>query len=269
MKPSIFAVSSLILLAAGAGHAASTDSENTSTVVLVKPTQIPGQILKAGTYSVRILDHLSDRMVIRVANISGKPDVIFLAVPGAALAKTSDNGPIVWQTKLDGKAVLRGFKFPSGYTVEFVYPKSEAALLAKANEGDVLAVDPDSEGRPALPRMTSEDRQMVHLWMLSLTKATPDGKTPALSARAYQPRSESETTQIASNSIPAPPQAAQRHDPKLESASPAAAPAPRKHPAIKALPHTASSVPFVGFAACFGLIGALFIRLGRRSGVSS
>ena len=119
---------------------------------------------------------------------SGKTHVIFLAVPNTALSgQSAPGGAIAWKTDLKGSPALRGFKFPSGYTVEFVYPKAEAAALAKSNQGNVLAVDPDSEGKPELRKMSSEDMQMVHLWMLSLIKTGADNKTPAIEARAYQP----------------------------------------------------------------------------------
>ena len=44
-------------------------------------TQIPGATLKPGSYNIRIVDHLSDRMVLRVER-DGKAQATFLALPG-------------------------------------------------------------------------------------------------------------------------------------------------------------------------------------------
>ena len=251
--------------------AAPIDGANTSTVTFAKATQIPGETLKPGTYSVRVLDHLTDRMIVRVDDSTGKTHTVFLAVPGPALSSGDPSGPINWRTKLNGVAALRGFKFPSGYTVEFVYPKAEAAVLAKANEGKVLAVDPDSEGRPTLPRMSSEDLQMVHLWMLSLTTASPDGKTPAILAQAYQPPVQSQPVQVASNSLPEPLTApVPRHEVKSQTAMPELVTAtPKKHALITSLPHTASSIPSVVLAALVALFAAILIRMRLVYGRSS
>ncbi len=265
MRRSVFAVVALLIgiFTTRPLSATPIDTANTSTVTFAKATQIPGETLKPGTYSVKVLDHLTDRMIVRIEDSTGKIHTVFLAVPGPALSSGATTGPIIWHTKLNGAAALRGFKFPSGYTVEFVYPKAEAAVLAKANEGKVLAVDPDSEGRPTLPHMNSEDLQMVHLWMLSLTTASPDGKTPAILAQAYQPPAQSQSVQVASNSIPDPPRiSAQRRVAESRTTTPApASSAPRKHPAMAALPHTASSLPMLVLAAFAALFAAMLIRM--------
>ena len=265
-------LSKCLILALGLATAralppASPDTSSASTVTLPTRTQIPGETLKPGKYSIQVLDHLSDRMIVRMEDASGKTHVIFLAVPNTALSgQSAPGGAIAWKTDLKGSSALRGFKFPSGYTVEFVYPKAEAAALAKSNQGNVLAVDPDSEGKPELRKMSSEDMQMVHLWMLSLTKTGADNKTPAIEAQAYQPPAPPQPVQVAANSAPA----SLSGGASTHASTTAAAPrtAPRRHPVIAVLPHTASSLPLLGLAAMLSLLAATLLHFGLGNGRS-
>ena len=235
-----------------------------SSITLERQTQVPGEILKPGKYSIQVVDHLSDRMIIRIEDVSGKRHVVFLAVPskGTSASSAVGNGVILWSAQLDGKPALRGYKFPSGYTVEFVYPKSEAAVLAKSNQGTVLAVDPDSEGKPAVQHMSQDDLQMIHLWMLSLTTAGLDSKTPAILAQAYQRPASQPPAQIAANSIPPAPPATGRASRSPDQNSVPLQQNSRKHSVVAVLPHTASDFPLL-LVALFGVfLAALLIHWG-------
>ena len=235
---------------------------DSSTLILDKRTEIPGETLKPGTYSIQVLDHLSDRVVIRMEDEKGKTHTVFLAVPSTSLSSHPVvGGSITWQYQLNGNTALRGFRFPSGYTVEFVYPKSEAAQLAKLNQGSVLAVDPDSEQRPALRHMSTEDLQMVHLWMLSLTAVGPNDKTHAILARAYQPPSNPEPVRVATNSVaPIPPSKLNERTAPERSAPRAILSTPRPRPVIATLPHTASYLPLLLLTTFGALVAAIILH---------
>ena len=237
---------------------------DSTSVIIDKRTQIPSQTLKPGKYSIQILDHLNDRMIIRVEDASGKTHTVFLAVPGAGTATSGTSGPIVWKSDLNGAPAMRGFKFPSGYTVEFVYPKAEAAALAKANDDKVIAVDPDSEGRPRLQSMSTEDLQMIHLWMLSLTTASPNDKTPAILAQAYQAPTRIDRSPASSSLVAsiAPPSSSTTLAKADLPSQPESHVASRKHPAIAALPHTASSLPLIELVGVLTLGLAIFLQIG-------
>lgn len=169
----------------------------TPTYVLVsapffvdKPTEIPGHTLKPGSYSIRILDNLKDRYILRVDDTEGKPLATFIGLrnpefePFTALHQ---QGAIFWTSSPRGSTAVRGFSFPNGNTLEFAYPKDEAVALAKLNSYSVPAIDPESEGRKPDPNLTPEDREIVTLWMLKATRVgSGEEAQPAIEARRFE-----------------------------------------------------------------------------------
>lgn len=206
-------------------------------------TEIPGETLKPGSYTLTVVDHLQDRAVVRIASASGSKSPLFLGLPNSGLTAASSAGPIPWDHDVDGKAALRGFSFSDGSTLEFVYPKTEAVAIAKANGNHVVAVDPQSEGKLDVPQMSKDDRQMVTLWVLTPTPVTGADSGPGVSAARYQPATSSgENRTVASVRPPRP-----------------------VRPAMSALPHTASSLPLVALAALLSFLGGAAVLGFRRA----
>ena len=215
-----------------------------TTLTVAAPTQVPGKTLKAGTYKIRVVDHLSDRMIIQVSGPGGPQT--FLALPKSGLPSGSQ-GPITLNS--NGKQALRGFAFPDGTVAEFVYPKAEAVSLAKANDTTIPAVDPASEGRPADPNLSRSDMEMVTLWMLTPKPVGPGESGPGIAAAKYQ-----EPVQTASVST--------------STAHAASAPKPRAArpaPLMAALPHTASEAPALALFGVLSLCGAGLLTFRRRA----
>jgi hypothetical protein len=201
-------------------------------------TLIPGQTLPAGSYTIQVVDRLSDRMIVRVAPARGKA-FTFLALPSSSLSKPAAAGPIVVKGGADAKAALRGFLFPDGTIAEFVYPKATAVSLAKANDTTVPAIDPASEGRVDAPQLSKDDLQMVTLWMLSPVPVGPNDAGPGVKAERYR--------QVASAKVP---------------------PAPKSRPAVAVLPHTASDLPVILLLGFSSLTAAALLRR-RRLGLNA
>ncbi len=236
---------------------------------LSQKTEAPGVSLAPGSYTVRIADHLNDRMIVQLQKSGSGNVATLLAYPNPALA-SSGSGPVLFASGLNNKPTLRGFAFSGGPAIEFVYPKKDAVTLAKANDVKVMAVDPASEGRPKLPQLTQSDMNEVTLWMLTPTAVQP-GTGPGIQAARYQPPTSagavSGTTEVAAAPQP-------YHD-----ASPAApaqpapvqvASSPRPHirPAVKQLPHTASNLPLVALAGLLSLGLAGGLGAARRFGAN-
>lgn len=233
-------------------------------------TQVPGKTLKGGSYSITVVDHLSDRMILKITGDNGKEQALFLAVPSnGRIPKQVSAGPIA--VKLGAKApALRGFAFPNGAVAEFVYPKAEAVTIAKNNSTSVPAIDPASEGRPKASSLSGEDLQMVTLWML--TPTIVGSGQPGIAAARLQ--------QVAEVSVPPPPvaptpPAMRQPSTTVATAAPMApvqvaeaapvAPKPRKvaHP-IATLPHTASNLPLWMLTGVLSLFSALLLTIRRR-----
>ena len=236
-------------------------------LAITQTTQIPGETLKAGDYSISIVDQLADRMIVRIDSKSNSHHAIFLGVQ--TNAASDGNGPVLWQTGLHKAAALRGFNFTNGKRVEFVYPKAEAAALAKENSARVIAVDPASEGHSAaLKNLSQDELQTVNLWMLSLTTTGVNDKTPAILAQRYEGPVAAEPVVAVNKPVPAPPaqvasvQEPAMVQPALSQRGGASKPVARRT-VIAQLPHTGSYQPLVWLAAMLSLLGAGIVRVFR------
>ena len=235
-------------------------------------TTVPGHVLNPGNYSIRILDHLNDRYILRVDDSSGRTLATFIGLhnpefdPSVAL---HHQGPILWTTAPKGSAAIRGFSFPGGNTLEFVYPKAEAVALAKLNAYSVPAIDPESEGRKPDPNLTPEDREVVTLWMLSETRVGPKNETPAIEAKRFVAPAEPAATQVARNEAPEELSPVRATSPRPAPAV-AVAPAPARvskvktKPVAATLPQTGSSLPLLALLSFGILLTAGSLRLTRR-----
>lgn len=250
---------------------------------LQRDTQIPGKTLKAGSYTIVIKDHLTDRAIIQVKNDSGKIESTFLGVFHSGLQGSGSAGPVALQTE-KGPGALRGFKFPNGGTVEFVYPKAEAAAIATSSPEEVLAIDPASDNLKSKGKnLSKEDAQIVTLWSLQATKVSTG--QPAIAAKKYvssEPNTATNTTTAATAESPRPAavaasaptaapvrQAAPARQQEVAVKRPAPAAVTQvassgRRPALSALPHTASNLPYVFFVMLGSFTAAGLVRVQRQ-----
>ena len=241
-------------------------------LLLDAKTTVPGHVLDPGNYSIRILDHLKDRYILRVDDNSGRALATFIGLHNPEFdpfVTLHHQGPILWTSAPKGSAAIRGFSFPGGNTLEFVYPKAEAVAIAKLNTYSVPAIDPESEGRKPDPKLTPEDREVVTLWMLEATRIGPKNETPAIAAKRFVPPVESaETTQVAQNEPPK--ELSQVRAASQRSAAPVAeTPAPARiskvktKPVARTLPQTGSELPLLALLTLGVFLTAGTIRFAR------
>ena len=219
-------------------------------------TAVPGAVLKSGSYVIRVVDHMSDRSILRIEKEDGKVLSTFLAVPNRGLGGST--GPIVWTGGSDKDKALRGYNFPGSFSVEFVYPKAEAVKIATSHSSAVEAIDPPSDNLASANKkeLSNDDMRIVTLWTLSPSRVNG---TTAIAAAKYKPTDnapEPPSTLVARNEPPASPSAP----------PPPPAPAPRAArpaPDAAALPHTASNLPEVVLAGMASLFGIVTLRTRR------
>jgi hypothetical protein len=191
------------------------------------PSGVPGTTLEPGSYSISVVNHLSDRMILKVDSATGGVQATFLGVPNAHIDKPKSSGPVRWANPADGKQYLKGWYFPGAATVvEFVYPKAEAVAIATANPAKVPAIDPASEGKVTDNTLSKEDMQMLTLWMLTFEEVGPGNEKAGIKAERYQT--------VASVS---------------------------HKPVIAALPHTGSQMPLLWLAGLGSLMMAGVLRV--------
>ncbi len=260
---------------------ASSGTLASAQLQIAQPTSAPGTTLSRGTYAVRVADRLQDRLIVQIQKTGSGSSISLLGYPNPALRGGSFTGPITFVSGLKGKPTLRGYAFPGGPVVEFVFPKADAVDLAKANNVRVMAVDTASEGKVALPNLTQTDMSEVTLWMLTPTAVDPATSKPGIQAARYQAPAAAESPTPTQNAAVAPPTPVQPAQADTSSApTPAAAPARRPAPAastqvavnhapriranIKQLPHTASSLPMIFLVGCASLCGGILLTLRRK-----
>ncbi|NYF81275.1 hypothetical protein [Granulicella arctica] len=200
-----------------------------SPLSITQPTEVPGSTLPAGKYSIHIVGDLSDRLILRIDDRMHTDRPAFIGLLHNKLAAPAHPGAIPFDSGSEEPTALRGFAFPGGPVIEFVYPKDEAISLAKKNASSVVAIDPASEGMKTNPDLSKQDMEVVTLWTLSPTPVSPGESTPSIKAERYQ---------------------------LVASATP--------KPHIRQLPHTASDLPWIVLFGLLALIGAATIRVARQ-----
>jgi hypothetical protein len=157
--------------------AAQADISNQRTVLTFSgPVEMPGQILPAGTYIFKLANSLSNRNVVQVFSEDEKRVVgTFLAIPHYRLRR-SDKTIITFDERAAGSPqAVRAWFYPGnprGH--EFVYPKTEALALAKANNTPVPAMPEELVAEATKPVVTSQFMAMIMTVPLKVEE--PDGE---------------------------------------------------------------------------------------------
>lgn len=227
MKMMLFAGLAVLALLPGA----KADEWNQKTIFSFSgPVEIPGQILPAGTYVFKLANSQGNRHIVQVFN-QNENHVFgtFLAIPDYHL-RPSTKPIIKFHERAAGSPdAIRAWFYPGRtYGHEFVYPKTKAVELAKANNMPV----------PSMP-----------------TELTDDMKKPDAAIDGPEV--------VAMNSAPLMAEEPGGEEVELAEAFPAAeSQASSTHAELPAtLPTTATSMPLVGLIGLLSLGTAVTVRL--------
>jgi len=146
-------------LAAFLAPAAHADEWNKKTYLTFSgPVQMPGATLPAGTYTFELADPDSTRHLIRVSEKdTNKPVGMFLTVPSERFDPPSENLIMFAERPAGSPQAIQVWFYPGDKIgEEFVYPKSQAVAIAKANHQPVLATTSENDKNASeADRMTS------------------------------------------------------------------------------------------------------------------
>ena len=124
--------------------AARADEWNKKTFLTFSgPVQIPGATLAAGTYVFKLADLSGSRHVVQVFDKDEKHVyATILAIPDQRLEPADDPVVLFAERPAGTPQAIRAWFYP-GDTIgdEFVYPKTQAVKIAKANHNSVLATE--------------------------------------------------------------------------------------------------------------------------------
>lgn len=128
----------LVMLVLSISRVVKADEWTKDTIMTFnKPVEIPGMVLKAGTYEFRLLDSPSDRHIVQILSADGThlyENV--LAIP-AYRAEPSDKSVVTFEERSQGapEAISTWFYPGDNSGQEFVYSKANpTALTAKTTQ---------------------------------------------------------------------------------------------------------------------------------------
>jgi hypothetical protein len=212
-------------------------TSETASFTLSSPAGVPGYALEPGAYTIHVVNHLKDRVILKLDAANDSVHATFIGVQDGKMERPAKGGQVIWANPAADVSYMKGWYFPGDpAAIEFVYPKTAAVAIASANPSPatVPAVDPASEGKVADHTLSQDDMQLLTLWVLSLQQV---GATPEIKAERYQ---------------------------LIASANPK----PVVSSAIKALPHTASLLPWVWLVGFCSFAAAGLLRIIERYGLA-
>jgi hypothetical protein len=159
-------IGGVLALASIASPQVKADVWDQKTVVTFSgPVEIPGQVLPAGTYVFRLLDSQSDRNIVQVfdkreTHLFGT----FLTIPD--YRQKPSGKPMITFTEraADSPEAVRAWFYPGeNYGHDFVYPKTKAVALAKANNAPVASMPNELAENTTKPAVTAAEPHIVAL----------------------------------------------------------------------------------------------------------
>jgi len=172
----------VVASSAGAGQ----NRDKTTSLTFMRPVEVPGHILPAGTYTFRMADATSDRHIVQVLNTDGDVLATFMTIPDYRLVRTDHTVVNFSEMPAGSPDAIRGWFYP-GDTVgeEFVYPKARAAELARASNAVVPAVnaevaDVDTMKTATIIAVTPDQKEAPVAAVIQTTPPTATVETPAV-----------------------------------------------------------------------------------------
>jgi len=110
-------------------------------VTFSQPVEVPGKVLAAGTYRLRVMTPATARNVVQIWNQDGTELITtVLCIPDYRLQPTGETTIRFRESPAGTPAALRAWFYPGdNFGQEFVYPKARAVQLAAATHEVVPA----------------------------------------------------------------------------------------------------------------------------------
>lgn len=134
-----FCLAVVWLVTAPAVHA--DDWDKATRITMSQPFEVPGMILPAGTYIVKLVDLPGERHVVRF--LSEDESTVYatlIGIPDFRLEPTDKTAITFYESELNRPQALHNWFYPGHrFGIEFAYPKKRAVEIATAVEEPVIA----------------------------------------------------------------------------------------------------------------------------------
>ncbi|HLH39248.1 MAG TPA: hypothetical protein VKX39_08890 [Bryobacteraceae bacterium] len=177
MSKALWTLCFAVLFALGFSAARADEWNKQTTVTFSGPVEIPGKVLPAGTYQFKLLDSQSNRNIVQIFNADGTQlYATILAIPDYRQNPTSETVMKFEERPAGTPEALRAWFYPGdNYGNEFVYPRSEAAQIARRTHQNVLSMGDEMKNNITTPAKTANEPSVRALSNTKVTATTPNG----------------------------------------------------------------------------------------------
>jgi hypothetical protein len=236
------------------------------------PVQVPGMTLDAGKYVFKVTESSSDRFIVQVLSDSEQHlYTTLLAIPNYHMTTPEKTIVTFYEAPSGQPQPLKAWFYPGdNYGRQFVYPKSEAALIAQAAH-ETVPTDTTTATASAPVTAPTDTSTQTQTTTQEAQPATVEPSQAVSAQPSAEPSAEpSNEPVLPENNIaatpaePAAPVAVPTTEPDQ---TPAPAPTPdTTAPSTdnSALPATASNWPLVAFLGILSILGAISLRFATR-----
>jgi hypothetical protein len=166
------------LLGGMVSRATADESDQKTSFTFSGPVEIPGQVLQAGTYVFRLADSGADRDIVQVFN---KDEThlygTFLAIADQRLRPAGK--PIITfeEAPAGSPEAVKAWFYPGDtFGHEFVYPRTRAVALAKANNTPVPSMPAELAADTTKATTTLKEPHIVAMSQAHLKAQKPTGE---------------------------------------------------------------------------------------------
>jgi hypothetical protein len=193
-----FGLLALFVCMAGIPTAGATTVDKQTVLTFSQPVEIPGRVLPAGTYTFKLLDPMSDRNIVEVANANDtKAVALVVGIPDYRLTPTDKTVIRFSEVQPGAPEAVKAWFYPgSDYGLEFVYPKPRAVELATASHSVVPAMATAETSREKLKvapltAVTPEHHEAPVASLIQTTPAPAPAAAPAAAPAPELPKTAS------------------------------------------------------------------------------
>jgi len=179
------------------------DWDKATRITVNQPFEIPGKVLPAGTYVVRLVDLAAERHVVRFLSEDEKTVyATLIGIPDFRLEPTDKTAITFYESEFNRPRALHNWFYPGHqFGIEFAYPKARAAEIAWEVEEPVVAFEEPTIFTHEAPAEVPVEELLKE----PLVEVTPAGEEVAVAATPeFAPAAEPEPAPAVAEPLPLP-----------------------------------------------------------------
>jgi hypothetical protein len=181
LQSAVLLFSALLLAVAFSPRAQADEWNKLTYFTFSAPFEVPGyhrpMVLPAGRYEFKLLDSESNRDIVQIFNKNGTHlyDTV-LAIPDYRMTPTSKSVIQFRERATGSPEAIKAWFYPGdNFGQEFVYPKSRAMELAKANNEPVLSMPDETAANMTKPVTSAKDSSVTAMKNTPVKAEEPNG----------------------------------------------------------------------------------------------